>query len=91
MEIRTETSNDIEAIRGVIADAFGQDHEAKLVDDLRDAGDLVVSLITELDGIRTELDTMLEEALGVARVGIDLQIVELAASLDSFLEVLATP
>jgi hypothetical protein len=48
-------------------------------------------LIAELDDIRTELDTMLEEALGVARVVIDLQIVELAASLDSFLEVLTTP
>jgi len=43
-------------------------------------------LIDELDEIRTELDSMLNDALGVARIEVDLQIVELAASLDSFLE-----
>ena len=50
MEIRTETPDDFEAIRSVIAEAFGQDYEAKLVDDLRNAGDLVISLVAELDG-----------------------------------------
>ncbi|MDP6429298.1 MAG: N-acetyltransferase [Rhodospirillales bacterium] len=50
MEIRTEIPDDFEAIRSVIAEAFGQDHEPKLVDDLRDAGDLVISLVAELDG-----------------------------------------
>jgi hypothetical protein len=44
------------------------------------------SLIAELDGIRTDLDTMLVEALGVARIEIDQQIVELAASLEDYLE-----
>jgi hypothetical protein len=43
------------------------------------------ALIDELDEIRSELDSMLNDALGVARIEIDLQIVELAASLDSFL------
>lgn len=50
MKIRIEKSDDFDAIRSVVADAFGQDHEARLVDDLRDAGDLVVSLVAELDG-----------------------------------------
>jgi len=44
------------------------------------------ALIDELDEITTELDSMLNDALGVARIEVDLQIVELAASLDSFLE-----
>jgi hypothetical protein len=44
------------------------------------------ALIDELAEIRTELDSMLNNALGVARIEVDLQIVELAASLDSFLE-----
>jgi hypothetical protein len=44
------------------------------------------ALIAELAEIRTELDSMLNDALGVARIEVDLQIVELAASLDSFLE-----
>ncbi len=48
--------------------------------------DATRALIDELDGIRTELDMMLNNALGVARIEVDLQIVELAASLDLFLE-----
>ena len=44
------------------------------------------ALIDELDEIRFGLDSMLIDALGVARVEVDLQIVELAVSLDSFLE-----
>jgi glutaredoxin-related protein len=48
--------------------------------------DAARTLIAELAEIRTELNAMLEVALGVARIDIDLQIVELADSLESFLE-----
>lgn len=50
MEIRPETPGDLDAIRGVVEEAFGQNREAVLVDDLRDAGDLAVSLVAERDG-----------------------------------------
>lgn len=48
--------------------------------------DAARALIDELDGIRIELEAMLDDAMSIARVGVDLQIVELAASLDLFLE-----
>ena len=44
------------------------------------------SLIAELDEIRSGLDALLVTALGAARVEIDQQIVELAASLEAYLE-----
>jgi hypothetical protein len=46
------------------------------------------SLIAELDDIRTSLGSILVEALSVARIEIDQQIVELAAGLESYLETL---
>jgi putative acetyltransferase len=51
MIVRPETPGDIQAIRIVEEIAFGQRDEARLVDDLRDAGDAVFSLIAEMDGI----------------------------------------
>ncbi len=51
MNISDETVEDEAAIRAVIADAFGQDPEAMLVDDLRKVGDLVVSLIAKDAGV----------------------------------------
>lgn len=45
MEIRSETKGDRAAIRSLVADAFGQAQEADLVDSLREAGDLAVSLV----------------------------------------------
>lgn len=39
-----------EAIRRVIADAFGRGDEARLVDDLRRAGDLAISLVAQQAG-----------------------------------------
>src|SRR5262245_23493774 len=50
MIIRDERQYDREAIRRVVADAFGGVLEADLVDDLRRGGDLVVSLVAEADG-----------------------------------------
>ncbi len=47
MDIRTELTGDIDQIRDIIADAFGQDNEAKLVDALRDNGDLAISLVAK--------------------------------------------
>jgi hypothetical protein len=46
------------------------------------------SLIAELDEIRLHLESSLVEALGVARIEIDKQIVELAVSLETYLEAL---
>jgi len=45
MMIRPETPGDAAAIRAVEEQAFGQSAEAQLVDDLRDAGDSVFSLV----------------------------------------------
>lgn len=47
---RDETSADRAAVRRVVAAAFGQPDEAELVGRLHDAGDVVVSLVAELDG-----------------------------------------
>jgi hypothetical protein len=46
------------------------------------------SLIAELDDIRLGLNSTLVEALGIARIEIDQRIVELAESLESYLEIL---
>ena len=51
MIISNETEADEAAIRAVIADAFGQDQEATLVDDLRKDGDFIVSLIAKDAGL----------------------------------------
>jgi putative acetyltransferase len=48
--IRPETPADREAIFRVEAAAFGQDAEARLVDALRDAGHLLLSLVAEANG-----------------------------------------
>jgi putative acetyltransferase len=48
--IRTETTNDHPAIRNLVATAFDSDLEAKLIDRLREDGDLVLSLVAEKDG-----------------------------------------
>jgi putative acetyltransferase len=48
--IRAETESDIPAIRAVNIAAFGGEAEANLVDDLRADGDLVLSLVAEIDG-----------------------------------------
>jgi len=45
ISIRRETSDDIEAIRHVNRAAFGRPHEAALVDALRAAGGLTLSLV----------------------------------------------
>jgi putative acetyltransferase len=50
LTIRPETASDREAVFCVERDAFGRDIEAQLVDDLRDAGHLLLSLVAEDDG-----------------------------------------
>ncbi len=50
MIIRPETANDLGAIGAVVAAAFGQPAEADLVDALRKDGDLVLSLVVEVEG-----------------------------------------
>lgn len=49
--IRRESPGDIEAIRALLMKAFPTPAEALLVDLLRDAGHLLVSLVAESDGI----------------------------------------
>ena len=48
--IRPETDTDRDAVARVVRDAFGSDDEAVLVDALRDAGRLVLSLVAEENG-----------------------------------------
>jgi putative acetyltransferase len=48
--VRSETPEDIAAIRTVQEVAFGQPAEAQLVDDLRTAGDAIFSLVAVDDG-----------------------------------------
>jgi putative acetyltransferase len=48
--IREERVEDVDAIRAVNVSAFETDAEAQLVDALRDAGRLTISLVAELDG-----------------------------------------
>ena len=50
MNIRDENSHDWTAVYQVVTSAFGQSAEAKLVGELRDAGDSVISLVAEQDG-----------------------------------------
>jgi putative acetyltransferase len=45
IEIRPEIAADIDALRQVVTAAFGQTAESLLVDDLRESGDLVLSLV----------------------------------------------
>lgn len=49
--IRSETSSDVAAIRRVHAEAFGQPDEADLVDALRAAGALRISLVAAEEGV----------------------------------------
>lgn len=51
MIVRPEAPADIAAIHAVGTAAFGQRDEADLVDALRRDGDLVLSLVAELDGV----------------------------------------
>jgi GNAT superfamily N-acetyltransferase len=48
--VRTETVNDHDVIREIHRLAFGGPAEAKLVDDLRQSGDGIISLVAERDG-----------------------------------------
>lgn len=50
MNIRRETENDLDEIRKVNTRAFKQGGEARLVDLLRESGDLSLSLVAEIDG-----------------------------------------
>jgi putative acetyltransferase len=49
--IRPESEGDIDAVRAVLASAFPTQTEAKLVDDLRAAGDLVLALVADQGGV----------------------------------------
>ena len=49
IDIRDECPRDWKAVYQVISAAFGQSAEAKLVEELREAGDSVISLVAEED------------------------------------------
>ena len=49
--IRAETKDDIAAVREVLTAAFPSPMEAQLVDDVRAAGDLMLSLVADEGGI----------------------------------------
>jgi putative acetyltransferase len=48
-EVREELANDMEAMREVNKRAFGQDHEANIVDALRSNGAALLSLVATVD------------------------------------------
>jgi putative acetyltransferase len=50
IKVRDETPHDWEAVYKVVSSAFGQSTEAKLVEELRAAGDSIVSLVADEDG-----------------------------------------
>jgi putative acetyltransferase len=75
--IRPEAPGDREGARRVLLGAFGQLHEARLVDDLRAAGDLALALVAELDEIvgfvafsRLILDNANAHALALAPLAV---------------------
>jgi putative acetyltransferase len=49
--IREEGPLDREAVFAVVASAFGQPGEAELIAHLREAGDSVISLVADEDGV----------------------------------------
>jgi putative acetyltransferase len=75
--IRAETAADVDAIRKVLMAAFPGPGEAKLVDDLRSAGDLVLSLVADEGGIvghvafsRTEFMALELRGTALAPIGV---------------------
>jgi putative acetyltransferase len=77
LRIHIEAPGDRHHTRRVLLDAFGQPHEAKLVDDLRAAGDIALALVAELDDIvgfvafsRLILDNANAKALALAPLAV---------------------
>ena len=73
--IRSETADDHDAIREIHRLAFGRPAEAKLVDDLRQSGDGIISLVAERDSriVGHVLFSLLKapmRALGLAPVAV---------------------
>jgi putative acetyltransferase len=73
--IRSETTDDHDAVREIHRLAFGRAAEAKLVDDLRQSGDAVISLVAKRDSrvighvLFSELKAPMK-ALGLAPVAV---------------------
>ena len=77
LHVHIEAPHDHDGARRVLLDAFGQPQEAKLVDDLRRAGDIALALVAELDGIvgfvafsRLTLDNPNARALSLAPLAV---------------------
>lgn len=77
--IRPETAADTDAIRGVHTAAFPTPAEAQLVDALRAAGKIAVSLVAEVDGtVRGHLLLSPVELCGVCAAGGGLGLAPIA-------------
>jgi putative acetyltransferase len=50
IDLRDESPHDQKAIFHVVSCAFGQLAEAQLIEELRDPGDIIVSLVADEDG-----------------------------------------
>ena len=50
IEIRDESPRDVDTVRDVTRQAFGQDHEGRIVDALRQNDGILLSLVAEVDG-----------------------------------------
>lgn len=50
IDVRDESSRDWKAVYRVVSAAFGRSAEAKLVEELREAGDSVISLVADENG-----------------------------------------
>jgi putative acetyltransferase len=77
LHVHIEAPRDREGARRVLLDAFGRPREAKLVDDLRVAGDIALALVAELDDIvgfvafsRLILDNANAQALALAPLAV---------------------
>ena len=66
MHIRDETADDRPAIHALVTEAFGRRDEADLVDALRDAGDIALSLVAE-DGDKVVGHVVLSRLISLER------------------------
>jgi hypothetical protein len=82
----TEATSDVNDAAHAAVERFALWQDEYLTALAENDEDGAARLVLELDGITINLDSMLAEALGVARIDIDQQIIELAADLEKYLE-----
>ena len=82
----TEATADVNDAAHAAVERFALWQDEYLTSLAENNEDDAARLLLELDAITINLDSMLAEALGVARIEIDQQIIELAADLEKYLE-----